>query len=180
MTQALRIVCFGSSRVSRGDEAWKLADAVGEILGRRGLIAVSGGYQGTMGAVSEGARRVGGRVVGVTTSIFRERRANEHLDEEYVEPDYPARLAMLMRHGHGFVALPGALGTASEWITAWCLGTIDQLGGPLWAFEDPWRPVANALMALPEVDERTAAVLRWVRDPAHLDSELDRWLEARA
>lgn len=179
MAESLRIVCFGSSRVSPDDGAWKLADAVGEILGQRGLIVVSGGYQGTMGAVSEGARRAGGRVVGVTTKIFHERSANDHLHEEYVEPDYPARLAMMMRHGHGFVALPGALGTASEWITAWCLATIDQLGGPLWAFEAPWRPVADALMALPEVDDRMASAVRWVRDPANFASELDLWIERR-
>jgi len=179
MTSALRIVCFGSSRVVPTDPTWKLADAVGYEIGRRGLTVVSGGYGGAMGAVSEGGRRGGGQVYGVTTPIFTERQGNAHLHQEYQEPDYPSRLAALLRQGHGFVALPGALGTVSEWVTAWCLATIDQLGGPLWLFEDPWKPLAESMLRLPESNPEHASQIIWVSDAEDLGRKMDAWLEAR-
>lgn len=171
---------FGSSRVAAGSADWELARAVGEQIGRRGLTLVSGGYDGSMGAASEGCAAAGGRVVGITTPIFRGRRANAHVHEERSEADYPARMSALLRAGEGFVALPGALGTASEWITAWCLATIDQLGGPLWMFEEPWRPVAEGLSGLPELELDHHRHLRWVADPEAFGAELDRWRAAAA
>ena len=73
----------------------ELAEQVGELLGSRGLTVISGGYEGAMGAVSRGAARTGGHVVGITTSIFSDREANAHLDEVHVEPDYTFSKSLL-------------------------------------------------------------------------------------
>jgi uncharacterized protein (TIGR00730 family) len=176
MQDGKRIVAFGSSRCTEGDEVWSLAYAVGRILGSRGLSVASGGYEGTMGAVSRGVHETGGRVVGITTTVFAERRANRFLHEELVETTYQARMAALLAAGDGYVALPGALGTLSEWLAAWCLASIGELAGPLWVFEHPWRPVAEAALAVPEIRREQADVLRWVKDPQDLGAQLDEWL----
>ena len=179
MSHRLRFVCFGSSRCAPDSRAAHEAYEVGRVLGKRRITVSSGGYDGAMGAVSRGAREAGGHVLGVTTAIFASRTPNADLHHEFVEPDYPGRLATLLRQGHGFVALPGALGTASEWITAWCLATIGQLGGPLFVFEDPWRPLADAVSALEEANPDHGALLHWVRDARDFETQLDAWRSDR-
>ena len=167
-----RMVCFGSSRVGPDDAAFGLGVEVGGVLARRGWTVLSGGYAGAMEAVSRGARDAGGRAIGVTTPIFADRAPNLHLDAVWTEPDYPARLAALCRQGHGFLALPGGLGTLSEWTTVWCLCSIGQVPGPLFLFENPWRAVVEPILRLPEVGAERAGLIRWVRDAQDLDAVL--------
>lgn len=175
MSAPHRIVCFGSSRVEPSDLAWKLAHEVGATLARHGCSVLSGGYEGTMGAVTRGAAEAGGRTLGVITPIFPDREPNAHLDEVFVEPDYVSRMSFLLRGGDGYVALPGALGTLSEWLSAWCLASIDQLGGPLWVFEDPWRPVVEAVEKLPEMGGRLSHHVQWLETADDLDRALKSW-----
>jgi uncharacterized protein (TIGR00730 family) len=172
-----RVVTFGSSRAAEGDAEWVRAYAVGQELGRRGLTVVSGGYDGTMGAVSRGAREAGGRVVGITTGVFHERMPNEFLHEHASLATYQDRMARLLGEGDAYVVFGGGLGTLSEWLSAWCLASIAQLRGPLWIFEDPWKPIADVVAALREVRAEHPPLLQWVRDPHHLGAQLDAWLE---
>ncbi len=177
MDSSLKLVVFGSSRCPEGSVDQQQAHEVGTVVASRGLVLVSGGYGGSMGAASRGAKEAGGKVLGITTAIFEDREANTWLDEQIEEPDYPARLSHMMRLGDAFVALPGALGTLSEWLLAWCLASIDQLGGPLWAFSDPWRRIHDCVLELPEVTADKRECVRWLQKPADLAGELDAWLE---
>ncbi len=174
-----KVVVFGSSRCPEGGVDQKRAQEVGRVVASRGLILVSGGYDGSMGAASQGAKEAGGRVLGITTAIFEDRGPNRWLDERIDEPDYPARISHMMRLGDAFVALPGALGTLSEWLLAWCLSSIDQLGGPLWAFADPWRMIYDSILELPEVIPDKGNCVGWLQEPADLAGELDAWLARR-
>lgn len=173
------IVTFGSSRVRAGDATYELARDCGAVLGRRGLRVISGGYAGTMEAVSRGARSEGGQVVGITTPIFAAREPNPHLSETRVEPDYPARLAALLRAGDLYLCFPGGLGTLSEWVSAWCLFSIGQLPGPLWSFREPFEGLAGKLSELSEIGPGAAAELRWLDDAADFERALDAWLAGR-
>ena len=168
-----RFVCFGRSRVGPDDPSARTAEAVGRILGARGIDVLSGGYEGVMGAVSRGAREGGGEAIGVTTPIFTAREPNEHLTSHWVEPDYLSRLATLCRQANGFVALPGALGTLSEWMTTWCLLTIGEAEGPLFLFEDPWRPIVEAVLTLGELDPVHTSHLHWIVEAEDLARALD-------
>jgi len=168
-----RFVCFGSSRVGPDDPATHHAEAVGRILDERGIVVLSGGYEGVMGAVSRGAVDAGGEAIGVTTPIFAKRQPNRHLTSHWFEPDYVGRLATLCRQADGFVTLPGSLGTLSEWTTAWCLMSIEQAPGPLFLFEDPWRPLVEAVTALPEFDRSHLERVHFVREPDDLARALD-------
>ena len=60
-----------------------------------------------------------------------------------------------------------------------CLATIGQLGGPLWLFEDPWKPLAESMLQLPEAKAEHASQLVWVSDADDLGRRLDAWLETR-
>lgn len=177
MDSSPKVVVFGSSRCPEGSADQQQAYEVGSVVGSRGLVLVSGGYGGSMGAASRGAKEAGGRVMGITTAIFVDRQANPWLDERIDEPDYPARMAHMIRLGDAFIALPGALGTLSEWLLAWCLASIDQLGGPLWAFAEPWRKIHDRVLELPEVTADKRECVHWLQKAADLAAELDDWLE---
>lgn len=170
------VVVFGSSQARQGSPAWQQAHEVGRLVAERGLVLVSGGYEGAMGAASRGARGAGGEVLGITTPIFESRDPNAYLTEHRSEVDYPARLRAMLQVGQAFVALPGGLGTLSELALAWCLASIRQLGGPLWVFTDPWRPVVEAIGGLQELAPRALELLEWVDSPPALASAMDRWL----
>ena len=107
--------------------------------------------------------------------VFTEREPNRWLDEVHEESDYPTRMGRLMRSGDAYLALPGGLGTLSEWTTAWCLASIDQLGGPLWAFRDPWQALHERVMELPEVAPGLGEIVKWVDEPADLQPLLADW-----
>ena len=109
---------------------------------------------------------------GVTTPVFADRTPNEALHEVWSEPDYLARMGTLLRQGHAFVGLPGGLGTLAEWLAAVCLASIDQLGGPLVLFREPWEPIFETVLALPETGPEIARLVHWIEDPAELATVL--------
>src|SRR5262245_10009308 len=67
------IAVFGSSTVKPGDRAYELAHALGREIAKAGAGVMTGGYHGTMEAVSRGAHENGGHVVGVTVELFEKR-----------------------------------------------------------------------------------------------------------
>ena len=71
------ITVFGSSRCKAGESEYVFAEEVGELIGKYGHNVATGGYQGTMEAVSKGALNHGVTVSGVTVpSLFSEKSEN--------------------------------------------------------------------------------------------------------
>ena len=57
-----QITVFGSSRCKEGDSEYEFAESVGSLIGKYGHNVATGGYQGTMEAVSKGAAKQGVKV----------------------------------------------------------------------------------------------------------------------
>ena len=62
----MKVSVFGGSQPKEDDAAYAEALALGKLLAERGHIVLTGGYIGTMEAVSRGACEAGGHVIGVT------------------------------------------------------------------------------------------------------------------
>ncbi len=60
------IAVFGSSAPQPGSAAYEEARQIGRLLAEAGCAVATGGYCGTMAAVSQGAAEAGGHVIGVT------------------------------------------------------------------------------------------------------------------
>ena len=84
MSEPAAIAVFGSSATEPGSPGWAEAERTGALLAQARLAVVTGGYGGTMEAVSKGAAAAGGHVIGVTSSrLFRERSgANRYVIQE--------------------------------------------------------------------------------------------------
>lgn len=146
------ISVFGSSAPQAGSVDYENARLVGRLLAEAGYAVATGGYSGTMTAVSQGASEAGGHVIGVTcTQIeqFRPLGPNQWIKEEIKYETLTERLLHLVRHNDGMITLPGGIGTISEMTLAWSYlqtGEIElrpfALLGELWpktvhAFFDP-------------------------------------------
>ncbi|NMB89227.1 MAG: DNA-binding protein, partial [Chloroflexi bacterium] len=62
----MNVTVFGGARPRPGDPAYDDAFRLGALLGQAGHTVLTGGYMGTMEAVSHGASQAGAHVIGVT------------------------------------------------------------------------------------------------------------------
>ena len=141
MTQQAPIISvFGSSQVPVGSPAYEEAQILGGLLARAGFSVCSGGYGGTMEAVSRGAKEAGGTVIGVTTSRFAHLKANAWVDREMRMATFPERLQTLIEMGQGYLAMHGGIGTLTEISMVWSmLQTKSIPPRPLVLLSDPWQ-----------------------------------------
>ena len=121
MTSHGIVTVFGSSASTEGDDEYEAARWLGTELGRRGWGVATGGYGGTMEAVSAGAAAAGAVVIGVTVpDLFTDRTGpNRFVGEEIRAPSLGDRIQRLLDLGDHWVALPGSIGTAAELVIAW-------------------------------------------------------------
>ncbi len=174
------VAVFGSSTLTRDEPAWAVADALGEQLARAGYAVMNGGYQGAMEAVSDGARRAGGPVIGVTTALFNHRPPNPHLTHREDTRTLLERLDYLVHVASGFIALEGSIGTLAELFLAWNLLAVD--GRPQAPLVCLGRPYETFLRAVREPGLVTPELVRFVevaRDPAHAVALMQRSVPVR-
>jgi len=145
------IAVFGASQSVQGDHHFEEAILCGELLARAGFAVSTGGYAGTMEAVSLGAKRAGGHVIGVTApDVFPLRSGgNEHVVEERQAPSLAARIDRMAGESVGAIALWGSLGTATELLVAWNIAFVatfsDGTRKPVVAVGEPWTTIVPHL-----------------------------------
>ncbi len=154
MSSPRTVAVFGSSQTELDSEEWADAVSVGARLASTGAAVVTGGYGGTMEAVSLGAAQAGGHVIGVTApTLFPGRDgANPHVHELIEASSLAHRIDVMMSRADATLSLPGSLGTATELLMAWNTNHIkrhneDRLF-PSAAVGAQWKMVADALVLL--------------------------------
>ena len=128
--QARVIAVFGSHVPRPGDGDYEVAQEVGRRLAESEFSVATGGYGGTMAAVSQGAAEAGGHVIGVTSSQVEKTRPaiiNQWVKEEIRYESLVDRLFHLVKDNHGMIVLPGGIGTLSEMALAWSLMQVQEI-----------------------------------------------------
>lgn len=126
----MNITVFGGAQPKEGTPAYEDARELGSLLAQRGHAVLTGGYYGTMEAVSRGAHEAGGHVIGVTCSDiedWRGSRANAFVKEERKKKTLLERLDALFQGCDAAIALPGGPGTLTEISLMWNLMIIESL-----------------------------------------------------
>ncbi len=135
---------FGSSTGKPGDDDYEEAVRLGQLLAEAGYAVATGGYDGSMEAVSAGADAAGGMVTGVTApEVFPHREvANRFVQEHIRAASLTERIHELVDLSDACVALPGSIGTFTELMVAWNLAFVARFSdsppnpvvavGPLW------------------------------------------------
>lgn len=147
------VAVFGSSTSTPQSDRYADGVSCGKLLAEAGFAVTTGGYGGLMQAVSEGAAKAGGRVIGVTApTVFPGRSGvNPYVGEELPAPSLTGRIHSLLGDAVAAIALPGSLGTATELLTAWNIAFVAPLSGaqqiPVVAVGRRWATIVDRLAA---------------------------------
>lgn len=166
----LRITVFGGSQPKPGDPAYEDALALGKFLGTAGYVAITGGYMGTMEAVSRGAAESGGRVIGITCDEiedWRSAKPNPWVQEEMRFASLYQRLVALIEECDAAIALPGGIGTLAEITMMWSQMQVLSLSPrPLILVGDGWQTtMADFFTTLGEyVPEKSRELITFAPD----------------
>lgn len=117
-----RITVFGASSPKPGEPDYEQAHILGTMLAQAGHTVLTGGYMGTMEAVSRGAAEAGGHTIGVTCEEienWRNAKANPWVKEEWKFVTLKDRLHGLVENCDAALALPGGIGTLAEIMIMW-------------------------------------------------------------
>lgn len=140
-----RVTVFGGSQPARGDSAYSEALELGKLLGQAGFTVLTGGYIGTMEAISRGAAEAGAHVIGVTCEEIERWRAvkpNDWMAEEWRCKTLHERLDRLIRGCDAAIALPGGPGTLTEIALMWNLLLTNSIPPkPLILISQGWKEV---------------------------------------
>jgi uncharacterized protein (TIGR00730 family) len=117
----MRIAVFCSSSPSIDSKFIDLAFDLGEGIARSGAELVSGGgHISAMGAISRGARSVGGRTIGIIPQKLVDIEFADHESDELIVVDsMRTRKAKIEDMSDAFITLPGGLGTLEELFEIW-------------------------------------------------------------
>ena len=141
------ITVFGGSAPKPEEKAYSDARQVGRLIAKRGHSVMTGGYIGTMEAVSRGASEAGGHVIGVVCDeieAWRDVRPNQWVEEEWRFPTLKERLNALIERCDIAFALPGGVGTMTEISLMWNQLIIKAIPPrPLILIGSGWHTVFN-------------------------------------
>ncbi len=138
---------FGGSTPTQDD--YKQALRLGSMLAKAGFTVLTGGYIGSMEAISRGAAEQGGHVIGVTCDeieAWRPVKPNIWVIEERRFPRIRQRLFELIDACDAAIAMPGGSGTLAEIMLTWTqLFTNAISPRPLILVGDGWRSTFDQL-----------------------------------
>ena len=126
----MNVTVFGGAQPKEDSAAYEEARELGKLLAEHGHAVLTGGYMGTMEAVSRGASDAGGHVIGVTCIDIEEWRGtkpNQWVKEERRKKSLIERLQGLIEGCDAAIALPGGAGTLAEISLMWNLMIVESL-----------------------------------------------------
>jgi uncharacterized protein (TIGR00725 family) len=115
--------------------ALKVAYEVGREIARRGATLVNGGRLGVMEAAAAGARKLGGRTIGILPGYDRS-TANRHIEFAIATGMGEARNAIIVASADAIIALAGEGGTLAE------IGFAMKMNRPIVALQS-WPEIAR-------------------------------------
>jgi len=121
---------FGSARTAEDHKYYKMAEEVAAKLVRHGYGVITGGGPGIMEAGNKGAKREGGKSVGLNIKLPFEQDGNIYIDQDkMINFDYFfVRKVMFVRYSQGFIVMPGGFGTLDECFEAMTLIQTKKIG----------------------------------------------------
>ena len=129
----MRIAVYCSSSPTIDPKFIDLSFTLGVAIATSGAELVSGGgHISSMGAISRGARSVGGKTIGIIPQKLVDIEFADHDSDELVIVDSMRnRKAKIEELADAFIALPGGLGTLEELIEIWVGRYLGFHGKPI-------------------------------------------------
>ncbi|HBW57266.1 MAG TPA: TIGR00730 family Rossman fold protein [Oscillatoriales bacterium UBA8482] len=122
------VTILGSARFKDGQEDYKIARGLGQLLGKNGFTTITGGGPGIMEGANRGAYEVGGKSVGLNIQLPFEQSSNPYIQgnkKAIMFKYFFTRKLFFLRESDALAMFPGGFGTLDE--TFECL-TLIQTG----------------------------------------------------
>lgn len=107
------ITAFGSAFITPNEPLYSEIELAGKLAAEKGWTVCSGGYSGTMEAISKGAKTAGGKTIGVTVKQWTS-EVNKFIDEEVKMRNLMERIVELVGLADAYVIFKGGTGTLVE------------------------------------------------------------------
>lgn len=107
------ITSFGSAFIKPDETLYSEIEAIGKYIAESGYSICSGGYYGSMEAISKGAKTAGGKTIGVTVNGW-DTVPNNYIDEVAAMPNLMERIVELIGIADAYVIFKGGSGTLVE------------------------------------------------------------------
>lgn len=147
----MKITVFGGAKPQPGEPEYENAVLLGKLLGEQGHSVLTGGYSGTMEAVSSGAASSGAHVIGVSCQEienWRHSPVNPWVAEEWKAPNLHERIIRIIDGCDAAIALPGGAGTLAEISMMWNRLMIAAIPPkPLILIGEGWKQTFEVLFA---------------------------------
>jgi uncharacterized protein (TIGR00730 family) len=109
---------FGSARIARESEVYRLTEEIARLLSDSGFSVVSGGGPGVMEAANKGAFNGKGVSIGLNIQLRHEQQSNPYQDISQTFRHFFARKFMFVKIASAYVVMPGGFGTLDELLEA--------------------------------------------------------------
>jgi uncharacterized protein (TIGR00730 family) len=176
---------FGSARVKRDTEYYRLAEETARLLSEAGFAVFSGGGPGLMEATNKGAFEGGGMAVGLNIDLPREQPSSRYQHISLRFKHFFARKVMFAKFASAYVVLPGGYGTLDELFEAL---TLVQTGKgrqmPIILVHEPfWRGLLGwmreTLVKEGMIDDTDCELLQVVDQPKEVVDTIFAFYEKR-
>ncbi len=130
-SESVKIGILGGSSASPGSPTYQAAYEIGKAVAQLNATVISGGYIGAMEAVSKGAAKAGGHVIGFKcheVEIWKDVQPNPWSGELWPCETMLDLFLILIKKTDALLVLDGGVGTLVEVALAWnqmVIGAID-------------------------------------------------------
>ena len=139
------ITSFGSAFTVDNDSLFNEIIEIGKSIGECGWSVCSGGYSGTMEAISKGVKSAGGKTTGIGVKGW-ERKQNRYLDEFIEMPNLMERIVELITIADAYIIFKGGTGTLVEIsVTLELMNKKAMPQKPMIFYTDFWKNVIEIL-----------------------------------
>jgi uncharacterized protein (TIGR00730 family) len=120
---------FGSARTKPDNKYYIMAEEIASRLVKEGYGVISGGGPGIMEAANKGAKRGGGKSVGLNIELPFEQKHNDYIDmDKNITFNYFfVRKTIFLKYSQGFIGMPGGFGTLDELFEALTLVQTNKI-----------------------------------------------------
>jgi len=165
------ITSFGSAFITPESPLYTEVESIGRLLALKDYTVCSGGYYGTMEAISKGAKSHDGKTIGVTVKDWIA-KPNSFIDEIVVMPNLMERIVELIALADAYIIFRGGTGTLLEISAALEMmnkKTIPER--PLIFYTDFWK---NLITILRQDSESLSALIgrnvKFINKPKEIES----------